>query len=308
MGIADETVPEGWWIGFQVNDDDVWEKIKNKEYQMFSIEGDAIRQEVKNVIKSKNHLTFIEKMGIICDIEKFNPYHGSDGRFAQANGAKTFSAKPGQLKNFQRAHRNWKQNSGGGGTKDTSSSEKPKYKNILISPKEIKSLRKEHTPSAQDYSTIRNFKTGYVATPNSTVITKKIRNGEKLTKEQKQTVAALDKNMRTLKKELSVTRNVDENYLKRLGISSNSTNDQMKKVIGAEITEKSFISTSYNANQNVFKNKKVQIKLYAKKGTKAFVTDNDQESEIIFARNSSYTITGVRQLKQGKVIIEGCCN
>ena len=46
LGVPPETVPEGWWIGFQITDKDVWEKVKNGEYQMFSIEGSAIREEI----------------------------------------------------------------------------------------------------------------------------------------------------------------------------------------------------------------------------------------------------------------------
>lgn len=43
MGIPEGTVPEGWWIGFYVTDDEVWEKVKSGEYPMFSIEGDCKR-------------------------------------------------------------------------------------------------------------------------------------------------------------------------------------------------------------------------------------------------------------------------
>ena len=46
MGIPPGIVPEGWWIGFHVLDPDVWEKVKNGQYSMFSIEGDAIREEI----------------------------------------------------------------------------------------------------------------------------------------------------------------------------------------------------------------------------------------------------------------------
>jgi hypothetical protein len=46
MGIPDSTLPVGWWIGFKVLDPDVWEKVKSGEYPMFSIEGEAIREEV----------------------------------------------------------------------------------------------------------------------------------------------------------------------------------------------------------------------------------------------------------------------
>jgi len=46
MGIPEGTLPVGWWVGFQIQDDDVWEKIKNGTYKMFSIEGTAERVEV----------------------------------------------------------------------------------------------------------------------------------------------------------------------------------------------------------------------------------------------------------------------
>lgn len=48
MGIPDGTLPIGWWIGFYVTDDDVWEKVKSGEYPMFSIEGEAERVEVED--------------------------------------------------------------------------------------------------------------------------------------------------------------------------------------------------------------------------------------------------------------------
>lgn len=45
MGIPAGTIPVGWWIGFKVTDKDVWEKVKDGTYQMFSIEGEAEREE-----------------------------------------------------------------------------------------------------------------------------------------------------------------------------------------------------------------------------------------------------------------------
>lgn len=46
MGIPDGTLPTGWWIGFYVTDDEVWEKVKSGEYPMFSIEGTAIPETI----------------------------------------------------------------------------------------------------------------------------------------------------------------------------------------------------------------------------------------------------------------------
>jgi len=43
MGIPEGTLPEGWWVGFRVTDADVWAKVKDRTYPMFSIEGTAER-------------------------------------------------------------------------------------------------------------------------------------------------------------------------------------------------------------------------------------------------------------------------
>lgn len=48
MGIPEDTLPVGWWIGFRVLDEDVWEKVKDGTYSMFSIEGEAQRVEVED--------------------------------------------------------------------------------------------------------------------------------------------------------------------------------------------------------------------------------------------------------------------
>lgn len=47
LGIPADALPQGWWIGFKIEDDEVWEKIKSGEYSMFSIEGKAIREPMK---------------------------------------------------------------------------------------------------------------------------------------------------------------------------------------------------------------------------------------------------------------------
>lgn len=47
MGIPEGTLPIGWWIGFKIEDDAAWEKVKSGRYKMFSIEGKANRVPVK---------------------------------------------------------------------------------------------------------------------------------------------------------------------------------------------------------------------------------------------------------------------
>ncbi len=43
LGIPEGTIPEGWFVGFYIPDPDVYQKVKDGEYNMFSIEGRAIR-------------------------------------------------------------------------------------------------------------------------------------------------------------------------------------------------------------------------------------------------------------------------
>ena len=43
MGIGD-SVPDGWWVGYLIRDEDTWQRIVSGEYTMFSIEGAAYRE------------------------------------------------------------------------------------------------------------------------------------------------------------------------------------------------------------------------------------------------------------------------
>lgn len=47
LGIPEGILPEGWWVGFEITDEDVWQKVKSGEYSMFSIEGTAVREPVE---------------------------------------------------------------------------------------------------------------------------------------------------------------------------------------------------------------------------------------------------------------------
>ena len=55
MEIPAGTLPIGWWIGFKILDKNVWEKVKDGTYQMFSIEGEAERVKVENENTSHGH-------------------------------------------------------------------------------------------------------------------------------------------------------------------------------------------------------------------------------------------------------------
>jgi len=46
-GIPEGVMPVGWWTGFYISDDSVWENVKNGLYRAFSIEGTATRVPVE---------------------------------------------------------------------------------------------------------------------------------------------------------------------------------------------------------------------------------------------------------------------
>lgn len=46
LGLTENSLPEAWWIGFHVHDPEVWNHVKDGTYPMFSIEGEAIREEI----------------------------------------------------------------------------------------------------------------------------------------------------------------------------------------------------------------------------------------------------------------------
>ena len=52
MGIPEGVLPIGWWIGFKIEDDAAWEKVKNGTYKMFSIEGKAVRVPIEKAARN----------------------------------------------------------------------------------------------------------------------------------------------------------------------------------------------------------------------------------------------------------------
>lgn len=45
MGLAPDALPWGWWLGHQVNDETVWQKVKSGELTGMSIHGSGVRSE-----------------------------------------------------------------------------------------------------------------------------------------------------------------------------------------------------------------------------------------------------------------------
>jgi len=112
MGIPEGILPVAWWIGFKIDDEATWQRIKDGTYKMFSIEGKAQREPVEKA--KRNYEEFPEYMmwleenldatideqkaakewykknrvaKTFDEILKFNPYHDARGRFASSSGA-----------------------------------------------------------------------------------------------------------------------------------------------------------------------------------------------------------------------------
>ncbi|CAB4193299.1 Phage-like element PBSX protein, XkdF [uncultured Caudovirales phage] len=48
MGLPPGSLPVGWWVGFQVDSDEVWGAVKNGVYKAFSIGGSGFREKVED--------------------------------------------------------------------------------------------------------------------------------------------------------------------------------------------------------------------------------------------------------------------
>lgn len=131
MGIPEGILPVAWWIGFKIEDDDAWNRVKSGHYKMFSIEGKANREPVEKGQRDydeypsysmwleenldatpeeqkaakayyEEHKEEAERnwkhdpdkkpvAKSFDEILKFNPFHDARGRFATANGYATFT-------------------------------------------------------------------------------------------------------------------------------------------------------------------------------------------------------------------------
>lgn len=64
--------------------------------------------------------------------------------------------------------------------------------------------------------------------------------------------------------------------------------------------DKGYMSTSLNSDFNIFKSFPVRFNIEAKKGQKAYMTNNFEESEIILLRDTSLIIKNIVYDKKRK--------
>ncbi len=68
--------------------------------------------------------------------------------------------------------------------------------------------------------------------------------------------------------------------------------------VGSVITDKGFMSASAVPSRNVFGGSDVTFSIHAPKGTKAFISDNTMEAELVFKPNTKQRITGARVIER----------
>jgi hypothetical protein len=47
LGIPEGAVPEGWWVGYKIDDAATWERVKSGELRSFSLGGRGERRPVR---------------------------------------------------------------------------------------------------------------------------------------------------------------------------------------------------------------------------------------------------------------------
>lgn len=114
MGIPPGILPEGWWVGYKIDDPAAWAKIKSGEYQSFSVGGKGVRTpvekarhpakryaELRKAAAEKRPVPLTAKQprrynGTVAktyaQMRKFNPYHDEKGRFSSKNQFRIYSA------------------------------------------------------------------------------------------------------------------------------------------------------------------------------------------------------------------------
>lgn len=97
------------------------------------------------------------------------------------------------------------------------------------------------------------------------------------------------------------TRSIGYNWgINVSGKSDSQIVSEMKAKIGKTYQEKSFLSTSAVEGKNKMSFRPVKVKIQAPKGTKAYVTTNKDESEVLLGRGLKYKLMDAK-MNNGKI-------
>ena len=182
------------------------------------------------------------------------------------------------------------------------------YKKVSI--QELETMYKNQNINTKNEEIIMND--GYVATANSFFINEKLRTDTPLSDRDKKIVDALDSliNTNKLKDNYIFYRNVRNDFIEAtFGVVSSKniseTIDEIKRTNIASYSDKGFTSVSAIKTENVFKSRPIHLEIRAKKGTKAIVTSNFEESEIILGRNQKMNLIDILEENEKiKFIVE----
>lgn len=254
--------------------------------------------------------------GVLFDqiIEKFNPYHGKDGRFSSANGATSFTYAPGKSKAHDLAIQREKERQ----ATDGGSARSCKSIGAEDAAKMRKSMGQDLDPHLDDDAKmLKDKNAGYFGTKNSFTINQKIRRGEELTEDEQKTVDTIDRLMTPLPEGIKVTRMATSAFMERLAakeygdLATCAPRDEDRcfeslktALVGGKVTEASYMSTSYDAGKNNFKTREVKMEINVPKGTKALFSPTDDEAEILLAKNTSYRIDNIINRGYGDITME----
>lgn len=152
--------------------------------------------------------------------------------------------------------------------------------------------------------------TEYVQTGHSFTINELLRdlkdnklNIDNLPERERNNVKAMDKFMRPLSEDVTLHRFITPQALETItnmqGSLFRGENEAQilenlrKNLVGGSLQDAGFASSSYDPTANVFTGRGVMIRVQARKGTKAIVTANHDESEVILHRNAKMNIINV---------------
>lgn len=180
-----------------------------------------------------------------------------------------------------------------------------------LSLEELQETYKNQTIDQLNESIIMGEEKGYVATGNSFRLNEKLRYGYSFEGDDKATLDALDSLIKNnvLKENIRLHRYVDDDFIgDKFGVMTwgKSASEIIERMKSANIThfeDAGFSSASAIEKNNAFRHRKVEIKINAKKGTNAFVTNNISESEVILGRNQRFKIIDYFEIENDRIRI-----
>lgn len=161
----------------------------------------------------------------------------------------------------------------------------------------------------EEYAIISGMsETGYIRSSNSYKLNKAMREGTvgELSEGNQKTISTLKEviNKNTSDRDAVLIRKVDYEYIKGVyDIDSKNVQDiveELNKKIGTTHIEKGFVSTSYKLDKNLNMNDKIELDIYAPKGTNMYLTKNREESEIILQAGTKFELEGAVLTDDGK--------